>query len=74
MRRTVSAVSTGFLLALARAAWAHGDPHELGHHWSIGEYRSEMWFQISAMAFAVVAYVLVLFGVRAWKRHGIQRR
>ncbi|MGC8861813.1 MAG: hypothetical protein ACP5R5_03450 [Armatimonadota bacterium] len=74
MRRITAAIASLHLLAAAGAAWAHGDPRELGHHWQIGEYRSEMWFQILAIVLTTGAYVIAELGVRAWKRRSIYRR
>ncbi len=74
MRRFAAILATAHFVLAIRPAWGHGDPRELGHHWSIGEYRSEMWFQILMIALAVCLYVIGVFGVRAWKRWSIYRQ
>lgn len=33
------------------AAWSHGGPEELGHHWAVPTYTNEIHFQIAVMAF-----------------------
>jgi hypothetical protein len=74
MRRIVAAIVSAYLLVLALPAWPHGGPEELGHHWSIAEYRNEMWFQVLAMGLAIGLYVIGIFIFRAWKRWSIYRR
>ena len=70
----MAAILTAGLSLMSAPAWPHGDPRELGHHWSIAEYRGEMWFQILVMALAIGLYVVGIFVVRAWKRWSIYRQ
>jgi hypothetical protein len=74
MRRVVALLATAHLLLAAGPAWPHGDARELGHHWSVAEYRNEMWFQILVISVAVGLYVIGIFAARAWKRWSIYRQ
>jgi hypothetical protein len=52
MRRTIALVSTAALLALPSRGLAHSAAElaeELGHHWAMPAYRTEMLTQIALM-------------------------
>lgn len=55
MRFRTIATSMGMML-LATSCWAHSE-EELGHHWYVPKYRTEMVTQIAMMA-AVALVVL----------------
>lgn len=52
------------VIALAAPCWAHGHG-ELGHHWEMPEYRTEMLTQIAIMAAAALAVLTCLWLTRA---------
>lgn len=58
MRRLI-AYAAAVIMSI-KPAWAHGS-EELGHHWEIRAYRTEMYLQMFLMAFiAVAAYAVAL--------------
>ncbi len=74
MRRVTTLFASLYAGLAATSAWAHDEERELGHHWGVAEYRSEMWFQIAVMGLAIGLYVTGVLAVRAWKRWSIYRR
>ncbi|MCX8053355.1 MAG: hypothetical protein N3B12_06070 [Armatimonadetes bacterium] len=74
VKRMTAFLTCVYLCCAAGAVQGHDDPRELGHHWRIDEYRSEMWFQILLIALVVSLYIICVFAVRTWKRWIVHRR
>lgn len=57
------------LTFLSSVLWAHGSPEELGHHWEVPAYRSEMRFQIILIgAIACISFITL------WLRQIIRKK
>lgn len=61
------------LIVMPVAAMAHGDAEELGHHWEVGSYSSELRFQIALMAIATVVILGGRFLLRFLRDRGASR-
>lgn len=71
--RAVRTIASSLAMALfAAPCWAH-DPEELGHHWYIPKYRTEMVTQtmiMAAVALAVVATLWLVGVVKSRRARG----
>lgn len=68
--RAVRALTASIALtALAGPGWAHG-AEELGHHWDVPAYRTEMQTQILMMAGVSLTVVAVLWLTKVIKTRG----
>jgi len=72
MRGLGRAIAGAILLAAPRCAWAHG-AEELGHHWDMPAYRTEMLTQVALMAAASVVMVGVMLVKNACRRRRMRR-
>ncbi len=40
-------------------SWSHSNAEELGHHWEVIAYRTEIWIQLAIIGAACAAYLIV---------------
>lgn len=66
MRRTFAIICGLLILCCNNAAWAHHDAAELGHHWEVQSYASEMHVQMAGML-AIAILVIGLRRIRSGK-------
>lgn len=58
VRKVVLLISICFS-TFSLPGWSHSDPEELGHHWEVVAYWTEIWIQLAIIGAACAAYLIV---------------